>query len=86
MIPTMLIVTALVFLLINITPVEPARIILGTDVSEEQVENLNRELGFYDPLPVRYFNWLKNAVQGNFGNSYYTNRGVMEEIMSALKK
>ena len=81
MIPTMLIVTALVYLLINITPVDPARIILGTDVSEEQVEALNEELGFYDPLPVRYFNWLKGAVQGDFGNSYYTNRGVIEEIM-----
>jgi len=82
MIPTMLIVTALVYFLINITPVEPARIILGTDVSEEQVIALNRELGFYDPLPVRYFNWLKNAVQGDFGNSYYTNRSVISEIMT----
>ncbi|MBQ9910678.1 MAG: ABC transporter permease [Lachnospiraceae bacterium] len=81
MIPTMLIVTMLVYFLINITPVEPARIILGTDVAEEQVIALNRELGFYDPLPVRYFNWLKNAVRGDFGNSYYTNRSVIQEIM-----
>ena len=81
MIPTMLIVTALVYLLINITPVDPARIILGTDVAEEQVTALNEQLGFYDPLPVRYLNWLKNAIRGDFGNSYYTNRGVMEEIM-----
>ncbi len=56
MIPTMLIVTALVYFLINITPVDPARIILGTDVSEEQIIALNQELGFYDPLPLRYFN------------------------------
>ena len=81
MIPTMLIVTALVYLLINITPVDPARIILGTDVAEEQVTALNEQLGFYDPLPVRYLNWLKKAIRGDFGNSYYTNRGVMEEIM-----
>ncbi len=81
MIPTMLIVTALVYLLINITPVDPARIILGIDVAPEEVEALNRKLGFYDPLPVRYFNWLVNALQGNFGNSYYTNRPVFEEIM-----
>ena len=81
MIPTMLIVTALVYLLINITPVDPARIILGTDVAEEQVTALNEQLGFYDPIPVRYLNWLKKAIRGDFGNSYYTNRGVMEEIM-----
>ncbi len=77
----MLIVTALVYLLINITPVDPARIILGTDVSEERVVELNEEMGFYDPLPVRYFNWLKNAIKGDLGNSYYTNRAVIEEIM-----
>ena len=81
MIPTMLIVTALVFLLINLTPVNPARIILGTDVTQEEVDKLNEELGFNDPLPVRYFNWLKDAVRGDFGNSYYTNRSVIEEIM-----
>ena len=45
MIPTMLIVTAMVFLLINITPVDPARIILGIDVAPEEVEALNRESG-----------------------------------------
>ena len=81
MIPTMLIVTAMVFLLINITPVDPARIILGIDVAPEEVEALNRELGFYDLLPVRYLKWLVKAVQGDFGNSYYTNRPVFQEIM-----
>lgn len=83
-IPTMLVVTFVVFLLISITPSNPGRIILGSEASEEQVAQLNHELGYDLPLVQRYFHWLKNALQGDFGESYYTSRNVFEEIGARL--
>lgn len=48
----------------------PAEIILGSDASEEEIHALNDELGFYDPLIVRYFNYLKGVLSFDFGESY----------------
>lgn len=83
-IPTMLVVTLVVFLLINITPSNPGRIILGGDATEEQVAQLNHELGYDLPLLQRYGKWLWDALHGDFGQSYYTRRDVFEEIGARL--
>lgn len=79
-IPTLLAVTFIVFLLINLTPSNPGRIILGAEATEEQVANMNHELGYDMPLLQRYFKWLGDALRGDFGQSYYTRRDVFEEI------
>lgn len=83
-IPTMLVVTFAVFLLISITPSNPGRIILGSEATEEQVAQLNHELGYDLPLLQRYFRWLTDAIQGDFGESYYTGRNVFDEIGARL--
>lgn len=83
-IPTMLVVTLVVFLLINITPSNPGRIILGGEATEEQVDQLNHELGYDLPLLQRYVKWLWDALHGDFGQSYYTRRDVFEEIGARL--
>ena len=83
-IPTMLVVTLVVFLLINITPSNPGRIILGAEATDEQVDQLNHELGYDLPLLQRYGKWLWDALHGDFGQSYYTRRDVFEEIGARL--
>ena len=83
-IPTMLVVTFAVFLLISITPSNPGRIILGSEATEEQVNQLNHELGYDLPLVQRYVHWLGNALHGDFGESYYTGRDVFDEIGARL--
>ncbi len=83
-IPTLLVVTFVVFLLINITPSNPGRIILGAEVPQELVDELNHELGYDLPVVQRYFHWLSRAVQGEFGESYYTGRDVFAEIGARL--
>ena len=79
-IPTMLIVSLAVFLLTNITPSDPGRIQLGADAPQEAVDQINHELGYDRPLLVRYGMWLLNALRGDFGTSYYTNRPVFQEL------
>lgn len=83
-IPTLLAVTFIVFLLINLTPSNPGRIILGAEATEEQVADMNHELGYDMPLLQRYFKWLGDALHGDFGQSYYTRRDVFDEIGARL--
>ncbi len=83
-IPTMLVVSLLVFLLCNITPSDPGRIKLGADAPQEAVDQINHELGYDRPLLVRYGMWVWDALHGDFGESYYTNRPVFEELTARL--
>lgn len=83
-IPTMLVVSFAVFLLINITPSDPGRIRLGPDAPQEAVDQLNHELGYDRPLLVRYVSWVWDALHGDFGTSYYTNRPVFDELLARL--
>ena len=54
MIPTMLAIIFIILLIVQFMPNTPGRIILGIKASEEQVIEKNSELGYYDPIPVKY--------------------------------
>lgn len=81
MIPTMLAIIFIIFFIIQFMPSTPGRIILGIKASEEQVIEKNNELGYYDPLPVKYFRYIKNVLQGDFGNSYQSGRPVFDVLL-----
>jgi len=81
LIPVLLGISLIVLLLIDITPGDPARIMLGTMATDEQVQELHKELGLDDPLPVRYGRFLWNVVHGDFGTSFMTKRPVFDEMM-----
>jgi peptide/nickel transport system permease protein len=80
LIPVLLGISLVVLLLIDITPGDPAKIMLGTQATEAQVQALHKQLGLDDPLPVRYGRFLWNAVRGDFGTSFMTKRPVFEEM------
>lgn len=81
MIPTMLFIVFVIFTILNLIPNSPGRIILGMNVSEEEIIALNEKLGYYDPLPVKYVNYLGDALQGDFGESYKYGKPVFELLM-----
>lgn len=54
LIPTVLGVTLIIFAVMNITPGNPGRMILGANANAAEVEAVNQELGFYDPVLVRW--------------------------------
>ena len=82
MIPVLIGVSFIVFTIISLTPGDPGTIILGTDAPLEEIEALNEELGYYDPLPIKYGRWLLSAVTGDFGESYRTGNPVLNEIFA----
>ena len=81
-IPTMLLVTFMVFVLVNLTPSDPGRMKLGVDAPQEAVDQINHELGVDQPVPVRYVKWVLGLFRGDLGKSYFTNKDVFTELMA----
>jgi len=66
----------------NLTPGNPAQLILGQSATPENIAKLEAELGLNRPLLVRYFNFIINALKLDFGLSYQTRLPVFEEILT----
>ena len=66
---TVFIVTAAIFFMTHILPGNAAERILGPFAERSNVIALEKELGLDRPLPVQYFNWIKQTLSGSFGNS-----------------
>ncbi|GHV71894.1 peptide ABC transporter permease [Spirochaetia bacterium] len=77
-------VSVIVFTLVNLIPGNPYLSMLPLDTPPEQVEIMLRRVGYYDPLPVKYFKWLGRVVRGDFGNSLFYREKVMTVIASRL--
>ncbi len=79
-IPVLLGITFIVFLIMAMIPGDPATAILGSYATPENVAKINKDLGLDKPLVTRYFIWLGNMLQGDFGRSFSLNRPVLDEI------
>jgi peptide/nickel transport system permease protein len=66
----------LIFGLMHLVPGDPARAMAGTLGTPDVVAALRVKLGLNDPLPVQYFRWLTNALQGDLGDSILLNQSV----------
>ncbi len=81
---TLLAVSIVVFAVMNVLPGDPALTILGIEASEEALDALRRELGLYDPVHVRYLDWVSGALVGDFGRSHSFRVPVSELIVERL--
>ncbi len=79
-----LLVTFVVFMLLHITPGDPATIILGEQATPEQIADLRRSMGLDRPLPEQYARFLANAVRGDFGMSIRAQRPALEYVLERL--
>jgi ABC-type dipeptide/oligopeptide/nickel transport system permease component len=79
-VPTLLGVTVVVFALIRLVPGDPARLVLGLQASEEEVQRLRVQLGLDQPLPVQYGRFLARLLRGDLGRSVVTGEPVAREI------
>lgn len=84
-IPMLFILTVLVFALIQAAPGDPFTGKMDPNVDREVYEKQREALGLNDPVHVQYWNWLKGAVRGDFGDSLiYKGRSVSELIAERL--
>lgn len=80
LIPVMLGISLVVLILIDVTPGDPARMMIGAQATQEQVEALREELGLNDPLPIRYGRFIWQLLHGDLGTSLMTKRPVATEM------
>jgi peptide/nickel transport system permease protein len=80
-IPVMLLVATGVFLLLKLTPGDPAGVLLGPDASEDRRLALREELGLNDSVIVQYTRWLGNALRGDLGDSIFLNQSVTSALI-----
>ena len=82
--PVLLIVSLVVFMIIHITPGDPASIMLGEEASPEDIEKLREQLGLNLPIYQQYLNWILGVLQGDFGYSYFMDKPVLHAIFEQL--
>ena len=82
LIPILLGVILLIMFIMDLTPGDPATLLLGINATPEAVQQLNDELGFNDPLLVQYADYIIGIVHGDLGTSWQTSRSVFGEILS----
>ena len=75
---TLLIVSLIIFAVLEILPGDVATRILGRDATPEALDLLRIKLGLNDPAPLRYFHWLRGLLSGDLGQSLVSSRPVGE--------
>ncbi len=83
-IPILVGVVLLIFIMLRVVPGDPVTTMLGEHVNEQTIEKISREMGLDQPLYVQFFQYVGNALRGDFGTSYRMNRKVGEVIMEAF--
>jgi len=80
LVPVVLVVSFVAFLVLTLTPGDPARLMLGDNATAEGIAQVRRDYGLDQPLVVQYVAFLANAAHGDLGRSYATNTLVAPEL------
>ena len=81
---TLFVVSVVIFGATELLPGDLARELLGQSATPETLAALREQLGLNDPAPVRYWNWLTGALQGDFGVSLANRRPIADLIAARL--
>lgn len=75
---------SIIFVVLRLIPSDPARLILGSDATEAEVEVLRDQLGLNEPLVSQYLTYLGDLVRMDFGESYRQQRDAFELVLERL--
>ena len=84
MIPVIIGVSLLVFLVLKMTPGDPARVVAGSEADEATVEQIREELGLNKPVLQQYVDYMLALLHGDMGTSYTTRKPVADEILARM--
>src|ERR1700758_2571335 len=79
-IPVMGVVALVVFLLLRLTPGDPAAVLAGDNATPAQLERIRTSLGLNEPLYVQFFTWVNKLLHGDLGVSLISNVPVLTMI------
>jgi peptide/nickel transport system permease protein len=81
LVPVLLGVSMVVFLVLHLSPGDPAEIMLGSQASQADVARLRADLGLDEPLPLQYARWMAHVLQGDLGRSIRLRQPVLGEVL-----
>jgi peptide/nickel transport system permease protein len=84
LVPVLLGVSVVVFMVLHLSPGDPAEIMLGSQASQQDLARLRSELGLDEPLHVQYVRWLAHVARGDLGRSLWMKRPVLAEVVARL--
>ena len=84
-IPVMLIVALFVFLMLRLSPGDPAAVIAGDYATAEDVARIREQLGLSEPIVVQFTKWIGALLQGDLGTSIFSNKPVAELIAQRIE-
>jgi peptide/nickel transport system permease protein len=84
-VPVLLVVAVVVFLILRLTPGDPAAVIAGNSAPLEDIASIRKSLGLDQPLLVQFFIWFKGVLTGDLGHSFYYRLPVTELIGQRLE-
>ena len=83
-VPTLLGLLAIVFFISHVIPADPAAFAAGENASAATIAEVRQRLGLDQPVHVQFLRYLMSVVTGDMGNSIYTGRPVVEDLLSRL--
>jgi peptide/nickel transport system permease protein len=84
-IPVMGVVALIVFLLLRLTPGDPAAVLAGDNATPAQLERIRASLGLNEPLYVQFATWIGKLLHGDLGVSLISNKPVLEMIAPRIE-
>lgn len=84
-IPVLLVVAIIVFLILRLTPGDPAAVIAGNNATNEDIERIRTQLGLNQPLWTQFAIWFGNVLRFDFGYSFYLNKPVTELLAQRIE-
>ena len=84
-IPVMVVVALFVFLLLHLTPGDPAAVIAGDDATPEAVDGIRTKLGLDQPIHVQFGIYAANLLRGDLGTSIFSNLPVLTLVKQRLE-
>ena len=88
-VPTVLLLTIIVFVLMSLIPGDPALAILSDgegSYTQKELDDLRRELSTDRPIPVQYVDWVAGAFRGDFGDSLWFHAPLMTELKDRIPR
>jgi peptide/nickel transport system permease protein len=85
LIPVLIGVTLLVFLIMQLAPGDPVKIMLGPRASEQAVNQLRRDMGLDQPIHIQYLRWLGGVLRGDWGRSIQLKREVLPYLVGRFQ-
>ena len=82
-IPVFMIVAITVFMLIHITPGDPALLMAGDEATPAQIDALRKDLGLDKPIHIQLVNYFKDISRGNLGRSIFNNHDLISPKASS---